>query len=253
MGSAMMKMSGKTKQAATPPASPYKSAASAKEESAATQIQARARGRGAKQQVDSIKALFEKTDKNSDGKVTKREIIQTLGKHDEDDELRTKLGLPNPKLGGRKAVWAFKTALDKAFADMDKDADKVLTVAEFSAFLEKFKSETREENQAQEAATVKIQAISRGKKDRAAVEEKKAAAAVEQKKAAVEEPAEKEVAKTAEVEAEKALETPAKPPAESPAPCCCSEKTAEPAAAKQGATETGRTSPSSVADPTAAA
>merc|ERR1711865_902689 len=197
------------------------------QEKAATKIQARSRGKTGRAQTEAIKELFDKTDKNADGQVTRRELLATLGKHDEDSDLRTRLGLPNPKEGGKAGVWAFKDAFDKSFVAMDTDKDGAVSVKEFSDFLATYKSEAAAERAAE--------------------------------KPAVEKPAEEKAAEPAVDPAEE--EKPAEKPDE---PSCCSksEETAEvPAPAadappadapKTVAAESGRTSPSSVADPTAA-
>merc|ERR1719272_1253697 len=222
-----------TSKASQPPAAPADPA----QEKAATKIQARSRGKTGRAQTEAIKELFDKTDKNADGQVTRRELLATLGKHDEDSDLRTRLGLPNPKEGGKAGVWAFKDAFDKSFVAMDTDKDGAVSVKEFSDFLAIYKSEAAAERAAEKPAVEKP------------AEEKAAEPAVDPA------PAKSEPKKPAEEE------KPAEKPDE---PSCCSksEETAEvPAPAadappadapKTVAAESGRTSPSSVADPTAA-
>merc|ERR1711865_618775 len=209
---------GSTSKASQPPAAPADPA----QEKAATKIQARSRGKTGRAQTEAIKELFDKTDKNADGQVTRRELLATLGKHGEDSDLRTRLGLPNPKEGGKAGVWAFKDAFDKSFVAMDTDKDGAVSVKEFSDFLATYKSEAAAER-------------------------------------AAEKPAEEKAAEPA-VDPAPAKSEPEKP--EEPSCCSKSEETAEvPAPAadappadapKTVAAESGRTSPSSVADPTAA-
>merc|ERR1711865_1009541 len=118
------------------------------QDGAATKMQAIQRGRADKAKVDAIKGLFDKCDKNADGEVTKREIIQAMGK-DEGDGLRAALGLPNPKdsdgtkEGKHHAVWAFKDALVAFFGGADADQDGKLSPKEFSDFLTKHVSTKR--------------------------------------------------------------------------------------------------------------
>merc|ERR1711865_443197 len=149
------------------------------------------------------------------------------------------------KEGGKAGVWAFKDAFDKSFVAMDTDKDGAVSVKEFSDFLATYKSEAAAERAAEKPAVEKP------------AEEKAAEPAVDPApaKSEPEKPAEKPAKKPAEEE------KPAEKPDE---PSCCSksEETAEvPAPAadappadapKTVAAESGRTSPSSVADPTAA-
>jgi hypothetical protein len=94
----------------------------------------------------AVKELFEKIDMNSDGEVTKMELIQTLAKN-KGDELRARLGLPASADGSKEeklsSVFVFKQALEKSFGDMDADKDGFITITEFANFLETFKAEVK--------------------------------------------------------------------------------------------------------------
>merc|ERR1712086_138748 len=228
MGGAITKVRNmSTSKASQPPAAPADPA----QEKAATKIQARSRGKTGRAQTEAIKELFDKTDKNADGQVTRRELLATLGKHDEDSDLRTRLGVPNPKEGGKAGVWAFKDAFDKSFVAMDTDKDGAVSVKEFSDFLATYKSEAAAERAAEKPAVEKP------------AEEKAAEPAVDPA------PAKSEPEKPAEKPDEQSCCSKSEETAEVPAPAA----DAPPAdAPKTVAAESGRTSPSSVADPTAA-
>lgn len=239
MGGAITRLT--TKKSASPPSPPANPA----ETAAATKIQAISRGKDTRKVDKAIKELFEQVDKNADGKATRREMLATLGKNDDCDDLRKQLGLPNPKAGGKSAVWAFKTAFDESFKRMDTDGDGVVSVGEFATFLSEYKTS------ASEAAA----------KDKAAVAEAPAAEAEEKEKA--DEAAEgKEDKKPVEeafqvaVEPAKPADEPAKPavePAARPAVFSPSKLPPLDNSSTTAATADGRISPTSVADPATAA
>jgi len=94
----------------------------------------------------AIEEIFETTRRDSqsapDSDVTRQQLLDTLGKHETDPELCTKLGLPSQKEGEAKtSVSAFKNAYDEyvsAFTEK-KHAGKS-TVDEVATFLTKHKN-----------------------------------------------------------------------------------------------------------------
>lgn len=253
----------KTSTAALPPKSPANRATKT-EVIATTKIQKIARGKADRQRLICTRELFDKTDKNPDGKITKISFIKTLDIHDGDLNVCKQLGLPESKLGGKNGVALFKQALDEKFED-SADKDAVLTMSDFLDFLHQYKAGAAAEHKIQEASAVKIQATTRGKQGRVTAQAKKKAGLPPPTKVKVaDEEEEKEENEEYEEKEEDPLEKGSKPALEDDKPVESSKSTATVIAGNSGAPlatmpeskksslNSGRKSPSSVADPAVA-
>jgi len=89
----------------------------------------------------AIEELIEKTDTDVDGHKKRGSFLETLDKHNEDEDLRARLGLPTPKDGNTKAVVAFRGAFDEyVTAFTEKKHEGKVTAEEVANFLSKYRN-----------------------------------------------------------------------------------------------------------------